>query len=578
MDHHFDLVIRNGTVFDGTGSEPRDGDVAISGARIVEVGTVSGTGTEEIDAKGMIVTPGFVDLHTHYDAQVTWSSEITPSSWNGVTTAMIGNCGVGFAPCKPEQRDMLVKLMEGVEDIPEVVLTEGLPWNWESFEDYLDALEARPYDLDVVTQVPHAALRVFVMGQRGSDREPATADDRASMAALAAAGVKAGAQGFSTSRTINHKTLDGRHIPTLKADEAELTEIAQALAKAGSGWLQVISDFDEPEEEMALLRRLVERSRRPMSITILQRDNKPEEWRRLMARIAEAQQAGLPMMGQVLTRPTGIMLGFEISQNPFIGRPSWKEIEALPFPEKMQRLVQPEFRARLISETIEDETLLRRVTKWERIFPLCDPPDYEPPAERSVAAIAAREGRKPAEVAYDLLLEKGGKTILYRPLSNYTYGTLDTVHDMMSHPNTLIGLGDGGAHVGILSDASAITYMLTHWTRDRRRGARLPLPWAIKRLTSDNARAIGLNDRGIIRRGAKADINVIDYDRLNVHAPEVVYDLPGRGRRLIQRTEGYLATLVSGQVVTREGQTTGSLPGRLVRGAQAAPAIAEAAE
>jgi len=578
MDHHFDLVIRNGTVFDGTGSEPRDGDVAISGARIVEVGTVSGTGTEEIDAKGMIVTPGFVDLHTHYDAQVTWSSEITPSSWNGVTTAMIGNCGVGFAPCKPEQRDMLVKLMEGVEDIPEVVLTEGLPWNWESFEDYLDALEARPYDLDVVTQVPHAALRVFVMGQRGSDREPATADDRARMAALAAAGVKAGAQGFSTSRTINHKTLDGRHIPTLKADEAELTEIAQALAKAGSGWLQVISDFDEPEEEMALLRRLVERSRRPMSITILQRDNKPEEWRRLMARIAEAQQAGLPMMGQVLTRPTGIMLGFEISQNPFIGRPSWKEIEALPFPEKMQRLVQPEFRARLILETIEDETLLRRVTKWERIFPLCDPPDYEPPAERSVAAIAAREGRKPAEVAYDLLLEKGGKTILYRPLSNYTYGTLDTVHDMMSHPNTLIGLGDGGAHVGILSDASAITYMLTHWTRDRRRGARLPLPWAIKRLTSDNARAIGLNDRGIIRRGAKADINVIDYDRLNVHAPEVVYDLPGRGRRLIQRTEGYLATLVSGQVVTREGQTTGSLPGRLVRGAQAAPAIAEAAE
>jgi N-acyl-D-aspartate/D-glutamate deacylase len=577
MDHHFDLIIRNGTIFDGTGSEPRDGDVAISGARIVEVGTVSGTGTEEIDAKGMIVTPGFVDLHTHYDAQVTWSSEITPSSWNGVTTAMIGNCGVGFAPCKPEQRDMLVKLMEGVEDIPEVVLTEGLPWNWESFEDYLDALEARPYDLDVVTQVPHAALRVFVMGQRGSDREPATADDRARMAALAAAGVKAGALGFSTSRTINHKTLDGRHIPTLKADEAELTEIAQALAKAGSGWLQVISDFDEPEEEMALLRRLVERSRRPMSITILQRDNKPEEWRRLMARVAEAQRAGLPMMGQVLPRPTGIMLGFEISQNPFIGRPSWKEIEALPFPEKMQRLMQPEFRARLISETIEDEMLLRRVTKWERIFPLCDPPDYEPPAERSVAAMAAREGRKPAEVAYDLLLEKGGKTILYRPLSNYTYGTLDTVHDMMSHPNTLIGLGDGGAHVGILSDASAITYMLTHWTRDRRRGARLPLPWAIKRLTSDNARAIGLNDRGIIRRGAKADINVIDYDRLNVHAPEVVYDLPSRGRRLIQRTEGYLATLVSGQIVTREGQGTGSLPGRLVRGAQAAPAMAEAA-
>jgi N-acyl-D-aspartate/D-glutamate deacylase len=573
MDPRFDLVIRGGTVFDGSGSEPYDADVAICGSRIVGVGKLSGRGVEELDAKGMIVTPGFIDLHTHYDAQVTWSSEITPSSWNGVTTAMIGNCGVGFAPCKPEQRDMLVKLMEGVEDIPEVVLTDGLPWNWESFEDYLDVLDARRYDLDVATQVPHAALRIFVMDQRGADREPATPDDRARMAVLAAAGVRAGALGFSTSRTINHKTLDGRHIPTLKADEAELAEIAQALAKANIGWLQVISDFDEPEAEMALLRRLIERSGRPMSITILQRDNKPEEWRRLMARIAEAQKAGLPMMGQVLTRPTGIMLGFEISQNPFLGRPSWREVEALPFADRMMRLSEPEFRARLISETVQDETLSRRITKWERIFPLGDPPDYEPPAEASIAAMAARQGRKPAEVAYDLLLEKGGKAILYRPLSNYTYGTLDTVHDMMCHPNTLIGLGDGGAHVGILSDASAITYMLTHWTRDRRRGARVPLPWAIKRLTSDNARVIGLNDRGIIRRGAKADINVIDYDRLNLHAPEAVYDLPAGGRRLIQRIDGYVATLVSGKIVTREGQSTGALPGRLVRGPQAEPVL-----
>jgi N-acyl-D-aspartate/D-glutamate deacylase len=566
MDQRFDLVIRGGMVFDGTGSEPRDADVAICGGRIAKVGKFSGSGVEELDAKGTIITPGFIDIHTHYDAQVTWSSKITPSSWNGVTTAVMGNCGVGFAPCKPEQRDMLVKLMEGVEDIPEVVLTEGLPWNWESFEDYLNALDARRYDLDVVTQVPHAALRVFVMGQRGADREPATPDDRARMAALAAAGVKAGALGFSTSRTINHKTLDGRHIPTWRADEAELAEIAQALAKAGTGWLQVISDFDDPEEEMALLRRLVEQSGRPLSITILQRDNKPEEWRRLLARVVEAQKAGLPMMGQVLTRPTGIMLGFEISQNPFVGRPSWREVEALRFPERMKRLVEPEFRARLISETIQDETLSRRVTKWERIFPLGDPPDYEPPAETSIAAIAAQQGRKPAEVAYDLLLENGGKSILYRPLSNYTYGTLDTVRDMMCHPNTLIGLGDGGAHVGILSDASAITYMLTHWTRDRKRGARVPLPWAIKRLTSDNAQAIGLNDRGVVRCGAKADINVIDYDRLTLHAPEVVYDLPAGGRRLMQRIDGYIATLVSGKIVMREGQPTGALPGRLVRG------------
>ena len=575
-DQH-DLVIRGGTVYDGSGGPAREADVAVDNGRISAIGKSLPKGREEIDAKGAIVTPGFVDLHTHYDAQVTWTSEITPSSWNGVTTAMIGNCGVGFAPCKPEQRDMLVKLMEGVEDIPEVVLTEGLPWNWQSFEDYLDALDARPYDLDIVTQVPHAAVRVFVMGQRGADREPATAEDRARMAALAAAGVKAGALGFSTSRTINHKTLDGRHIPTLKADEAELAEIAMALKQIDAGWLQVISDFDEPESEMALLRRLVEKSGRPMSITVLQRDNKPEEWRRLMGRVSEAQQAGLPMMGQVLTRPTGVLLGFEISQNPFMGRPSWKEIEALPFDQKMQRLVQPDFRARLVSETIEDAVLLRRVTKWDRIFPLGDPPNYEPAAETSVAARAAVEGRNPAEVVYDMLLEKGGKAILYRPLSNYTYGTLDTVHDMMSHPHTLIGLGDGGAHVGVLCDASAITYMLTHWTRDRTRGPKIPLAWAIKRLTHDNARAIGLNDRGLIRRGAKADINVIDYDRLRVHAPEVVYDLPSKGRRLIQRTDGYKATIVAGKVVTREGKATGALPGRLVRGARPAP-LAEAAE
>ena len=297
-----------------------------------------------------------------------------------------------------------------------------------------------------------------------------------------------------------------------------------------------------------------------------------------MGGVEDAQKAGLPMLGQVLTRPTGVLLGFEISQNPFIGRPSWKAIEALPFAEKMHQLVKPEFRAKLISETIEDEVLKRRVTKWDRIFPLGDPPDYEPAAEKSVAARAAREGRPPAEVAYDLLLEKGGKAILYRPLSNYTYGNLDTVHDMMRHPHTLIGLGDGGAHVGVLCDASAITYMLTHWTRDRTRGPKLPLPWVIKRLTADNAHAIGLHDRGVIRKGAKADINVIDYGRLKLHAPEVVYDLPSKGRRLIQKTDGYVATLVNGQVVTREGQATGALPGRLVRGPKSGPALAAAAE
>ncbi|MFT7577679.1 MAG: N-acyl-D-aspartate/D-glutamate deacylase [Alphaproteobacteria bacterium] len=580
MAQQYDIVIRGGTVYDGDGGEPFVADVAIVDGKIAEVGTIAGKGGQEIDAKGQMVTPGFVDLHTHYDAQVTWANEITPSSWNGVTTAMIGNCGVGFAPCKPEQRDMLIKLMEGVEDIPEVVLTKGLPWNWESFEDYMDSLDGRPFDMDIVTQVPHSAVRTFVMGKRGADREPATAEDRKQMAALAAAGVRSGALGFSTSRTINHRTLAGEHIPTLDADEAELSEIAEALSEAGSGWMQVISDFDEREEEMALLRRVAERSKRPMSITILQRDSKPEEWRQIMGEIGDAQKAGVQMKGQVLTRPTGVLLGFEISQNPFLGKASWKTIESLPLDEKMKRLRDPEFRKKLIAEPADSEDIFTtRVMRWDRIFKLGDPPNYEPRAEDSVAAIASVEGRDPAEVAYDWLLENDGKAILYRPLSNYTYGNLDTVHDMMCHEHTLVGLGDGGAHVGILTDASAITYMLTHWTRDRTRGDKVPLAWAIKRLTSDNADVIGLNDRGRIAEGMKADINVIDYDKLKVHAPKVLYDLPSGGRRLMQETEGYKATIVSGVIVSRDGKATGDLPGRLVRGPQGGPPqMAEAAE
>ena len=563
-----DLVIRNGTVIDGSGTEPFEADVAIANGKIAAVGKVAERGTEEIDARGLLITPGFIDPHTHYDGQATWSSRITPSSWNGVTTALFGNCGVGFAPCKPSQRDMLVKLMEGVEDIPEVVLTEGLPWNWQSFPDFLDALSARQYDMDIAAQVPHAALRVFVMGERGAEREPATEQDRAEMARLAAEGIKAGALGFSTSRTLNHKTLDGRSIPSLGAAEAELKAIAGALA---SGWLQVISDFDDVEEEFAMLRRLVATSGRRMTITILQRDNKPEEWRRLTGWIAEANAAGLPMLGQVLTRATGVLLGFEISQNPFVNRPSYQTIASLPFEQRIAALRQPEFRARLIAEGGDGGSMARRVSRWDRIFPLGEPPDYEPPAEASIAAMAACQGRAPEEVAYDLLLERDGKAILYRPLSNYSYGNLDTVHDMLTHDATIVGLGDGGAHVGVLCDSSAISYLLTHWTRDRKR-ARVPLPWAIKRLTCDSATAIGLRDRGVIAPGYKADINVIDYDRLQLRQPEVVYDLPSGGRRLIQRTDGYVATIVSGVPVYRDGEATGALPGRLVRGAQSAPA------
>ncbi len=566
-----DLVIRNGTVIDGTGAEPFQADIAIQDGKITAVGKVSARGREEIDAKGRIVTPGFIDPHSHYDAQVTWSSQITPSSWNGVTTTLIGNCGVGFAPCRPEERDMLVKLMEGVEDIPEVVLTEGLPWNWHSFPDYLNALEARPFDLDVATQVPHAAVRVYVMGKRGLDREPATAADAAAMARIAAEGIKAGALGFSTSRTINHKTKAGELIPTLEAEEAELTTIARALHEIDAGWLQVISDFDDAESEFAMLRRLTAAAERPMAITILQRDAKPEEWRKITGWIAEANHAGVPMLGQVLTRPTGIILGFEVSQSPFSGRPSYDALMNQPFEARIAALRDPTLRARIRAETCDDASLARRVSRWDRIFPMSDPPNYEPAPEDSVAAIAQRQGRDPEDLAYDLLLADGGHTLMYRPLSNYTYGDLGSVHDMLTHDATIVGLGDGGAHVGILCDASAISTMLTHWTRDRTRGPKVSLPWAVKRVTRDSAFAIGLRDRGVIAPGYKADLNVIDYDGLRVSVPRVVYDLPSGGKRLIQTATGYDATIVSGVIVSRDGQATGALPGRLVRGAKAAP-------
>ena len=574
MSRPYALVIRGGTVVDGSGGEPREVDVGIADGLVAAVGPNLAAGDEEIDARGKIVTPGFIDPHTHYDAQATWSSQITPSSWNGVTTAMMGNCGVGFAPCRPDQRDTLVEFMEGVEDIPGAVLDEGLPWTWQSFEQFMDALDARPYDLDIAAQVPHSPVRVFVMGQRGVEREPATEADNAAMAELAAAGIRAGALGFSTSRTLNHKTLDGRPIPTLTAAEDELTAIGAAMGRVGAGWLQVISDFVDLDEEFAMLRRVVERCRRPLAITILQVDRAPDGWRRILDHIAEANRDGLPIIGQTLTRATGVLLGFEISINPFSGRPSWEAIAHLSLAEKLETLRQPAFRARLFAEECANASLARRVSSWDRLYPLGTPPNYEPSDEQSVAAIAAREGKTPEDVAYDYLLERDGKAMLYRPVSNYSGGSLDAVGEMLRHPNTLVSLGDGGAHVGMLCDASAFSYMLIHWVRDRVTGERMSLPWAVKRMTRDNALALGLEDRGLLQPGYKADLNVIDYDRLTLHCPEPVYDLPAGGRRLIQRAEGYVATVVSGAPVYRDGEATGALPGRLLRGPQPGPSAA----
>ncbi len=570
----FDLVIRGGDLADGTGAPLRRADVAVRQGVIAEVGEVRGRGREEIDARGLLVTPGFVDVHTHYDGQVAWDSRLQPSSWHGVTTAVMGNCGVGFAPVRASDRDRLIELMEGIEDIPGTALHVGLDWRWESFREYLDAIDARPYDIDVAAQLPHGALRMYVMGERAARLEPATPEDIAAMRRLAAEAVRAGAIGFSTSRSINHKSIKGDPTPTLRATEAELTGIAMGLSDAGKGVLQFISDFDVPslDEEFAMLRRVVAASGRPMSFTLLQRHSASGDWRRLLDLVREAVNDGQQIRAQVAPRPVGVLLGLQGSRNPFTTCPSYREIAALPLTERVARLRTPELRARLLSEIAQSpkDALTQRLTSFDRIFPLGDPPNYEPSREQSLAAIAQREGRSAAEVAYELILGDGGRAFLLAPFANYADNNLDACHDMLADENTVVGLGDGGAHVGVISDASFPTYLLTHWGRDRPCG-RFDVSWLVKRQSLDTARTVGLFDRGVVAPGYKADLNVIDFDRLSVAQPVIAHDLPAGGRRLLQRARGYVATVVSGVPVYREGEATDALPGRLVRGPRGVP-------
>ncbi len=560
------LIIRGGTLVDGTGGQPFEADLVVAHGRIAAIGRNLSVprGTPELDARGHLVTPGFVDIHTHYDAQATWTSEILSSSLHGVTTALLGNCGVGFAPCRPESRDMLVKLMEGVEDLPEVVLTEGLPWNWESFPEYLNALEARPYDMDIATQVPHAALRVHVMGRRGFEREPANAEDRAEMARLAREGIAAGALGFSTSRAIAHKTRAGEPTPTLGAAEIELAEIAAGL---GGGWMQLISDFDDPaEEEWERLMRIARIAKRPMTFSLLQRESRPDFWRWILQQVSAANAGGIQVTGQVMGRPVGLMFGWELSQHPFLTRAGFREVAHLPITERAAALRDPERRARILAEPTEP-ALQARLNNYARIYKLT--PDYEPPPEASVLEQAKRLGRDPEDLCYDWMLEEDGRAILNRPLLNYADGNLDAIREMVTHPHTLMGLGDGGAHVGYICDASAPTHMLTHWARDRARGGRLPVEFVVKRLAADNAGALGLHDRGRLAVGLRADINVVDFDKLAIERPNMRYDLPAGGKRLVQGARGYRATICAGEIVHEHGQATGALPGRLIRGGKA---------
>jgi N-acyl-D-aspartate/D-glutamate deacylase len=571
MAAEFDLIIRGGTIADGADSALFEADVATRNGRIAAVGRIAGRGKEEIDARGLLVTPGFVDIHTHYDGQATWDERLAPSSWHGVTTVVMGNCGVGFAPVRPADQGRLIELMEGVEDIPGAALHEGLDWQWESFAGYLDALERRPHDIDLCAQLPHGALRVYVMGERGARLEPATEADIAQMRALTAEAMRAGALGFSTSRTLNHRTATGDPTPSLRATHAELMGIAMGMKDAGSGVIELISDFDNPDPvtEFAMLRGLVEASGRPLSLSLAQAGRSADGWKALLAMIEQASRDGLPMRGQVAPRPIGLLLGLQGTLNPFIAHEAFAAIRHKPLAQKLAAMRDPAFRARVLAETdiAQRHPLARRVMAFDQIYPLGDPPNYEPPRESAIAVQAAAKGIDPAVLAYDMLLEDEGRAFLFSPFANYTNYNLDCCGEMIAHPDTVMGLGDGGAHVGIISDGSYPTYLLTHWGRDRSHG-RFDIPYLVKRQTADTARAVGLMDRGVIAPGMKADLNVIDFARLRVQSPRMAFDLPAGGKRLLQGADGYVATIVSGEIVYRDGEATGALPGKLVRGAQ----------
>jgi len=564
----YDLVIRGGEIIDGTGGEPFQGDVAMAGGKIVAIGRFDGRGGEEIDARGKIVTPGFIDIHTHYDGQVAWEACLQPSSWHGVTTVIGGNCGVGFAPCKPAERDLLVKLMEGVEDVPEIVMTTGLPWTWESFDEYLNFLEQRKFDIDFGAQIPHSPLRVYVMGERGSNREPATAADNAEMTRLVEAAVRAGAFGVTTSRHIMHRSKDGRIAPSVDAAELELLALAEGLKRAGAGVYQIIPALDcPPAEEYALMTRLTEASGRPLSFSLLAMPRHETWWRDYLNLMDRAQPAAAPIRAQIYPRPVGVMYGLDLSFHPFSLKPSYRPIANLPLAQRVAEMRKPEMRAKLLAEKSDDPNPLHLqiVNENIKLYFLGDPPCYNPPKDAEIGLEAARRGVSKAELLYELLLENDGKALLYSPASNYLGNSMAPIQELLDNQNTVLGLGDGGAHYGMICDASYSTFTLMHWVRDARPGNGIPLAEAVKKLAADPAACVGLNDRGVIAIGKKADLNLIDIDQLSLGAPAVIHDLPGGGRRLRQHSKGYVATVVNGDVTYRDGVSTGALPGRLVR-------------
>ena len=571
-----DLVIRNGTLVDGSGGPvraPGTADVAVDADRISAVGPEVGPGRREVDADGRLVTPGFVDIHTHYDGQATWDPEISPSSWHGVTTIVMGNCGVGFAPADPAKRAWLIQLMEGVEDIPGTALAEGMSWNWETFPEYLDELDRMARVVDVSALVPHGAVRAYVMGDRGGHNAEATPDEIEAMAKVVREAVEAGAVGFSTTRTLLHRAKDGELAAGTTASADELIGIGRALGDAGSGVFELASDMFDPEGEFAWMRTIASETGRPVTFNCLQDDLRPEHWRRLVELADEATADGARIVPQVAGRPASVLFGWDSTAHPFVFHETWRTLADLPRADRQARLRDPEVRRAMVTERVEVPGLAAFITSaWHKLFPLGDPPDYEPGPERSVQAMAAREGRTPQEVTYDLMMADDGRGLLYIPLLGYAHGDFDALHEMLVHPGSVLGLGDGGAHCGLLCDASLPTYMLTHWVRDRSRGARLGLEQAVHMQTRGTASLYGFDDRGLLAPGYLADVNVIDLDALAIDAPTMVYDLPAGGRRLVQRARGYGATIKRGVVVREHDESTGERPGVLLRGAQPAPA------
>ena len=568
-----DLVIRGGRLVDGTGAKARIADVAIDDGVITEVGVVAGRGRREINAEGLLVTPGWVDIHTHYDGQVTWDSYLSPSCWHGVTTVVMGNCGVGFAPARPDRREWLISLMEAVEDIPGTALSEGIKWGWETFPEYMDVLDAKARVLDVAAQAPHGSIRAYVMGERGARNEKATPEDITQMADIVREAMRAGALGFSTSRTMLHRTKDGEVVPGTFASADELIGIGHAMAEGGKGVFEMASDMAPAEDEFRWMTEMSQLTGVPVTYGLLQSPFQPQKWRDLLAMTDAARKDGAQITAQIACRPTGMVLGWQSTIHPFVARPTYRKLAALPFAERLVELKKPEVRAAILSEPTPDTTPLAAMllSGFDRMFRLENEGalDYEPRAEDSIAALAARTGQAADAIVYDMLMERDGRGYIYLPLLNYALFNFDHIHEMMQSDATILSLSDGGAHCGVICDASFPTYMLTYWVRDRARGERMPLERVVQMQTHDTAKLYGLTDRGVIAPGMKADVNVIDFEQLRILPPEMAFDLPAEGRRLIQRAEGYRATIVSGQVTFENGEATGEMPGKLVRGPQA---------